>query len=129
MELLRGTPAAADDFAGTMRRLSDIAVRVATARLRVGELDRTAALVGDWLREAAMTTLDARSIARAGLLERYRSEGRSSWLEATGRSMEPLIPAGSLLRVEFGALPERIGEIVLFRRADRRGRPPAGGPR
>jgi len=49
MELLRGTPAAADDFAGTMRRLSDIAVRVATARLRVGELDRTAALVGDWL--------------------------------------------------------------------------------
>ena len=50
MELLRGTPAAVDDFAGTMRRLSDIAVRVATARLRVGELDRTAALVGDWLR-------------------------------------------------------------------------------
>ena len=63
-----------------------------------------------------MTTLDARSIARAGLLERYRSEGRSSWLEATGRSMEPLIPAGSQLRVDFGALPERIGEIVLFRR-------------
>jgi hypothetical protein len=50
MELLRGTPAAADDFAGTMRRLSDIAVGVATARLRVGELDRTAALVGDWMR-------------------------------------------------------------------------------
>jgi len=51
MELLRGTPAAVDDFTGTMRRLSDIAVRVATARLRVGELERTAALVGDWLRK------------------------------------------------------------------------------
>jgi len=50
MELLRGTPAAADDFAGTMRRLSDITVGVATARLRVGEPDRTAAAVGDWLR-------------------------------------------------------------------------------
>jgi hypothetical protein len=50
MELMRGTPAAAEDFAGTMRRLSDIAAGVVTARLRVGELDRTAVLVGDWLR-------------------------------------------------------------------------------
>lgn len=50
MELLRGTPAAADDFAGTMLRLSDVTVGVATARLRVGELDRTAALVEGWLR-------------------------------------------------------------------------------
>ena len=63
-----------------------------------------------------MTTADARSIARAGLLERYRTEGRSTWLEATGRSMEPLIPAGSLLRIEFGAPSARIGEIVLFHR-------------
>ena len=63
-----------------------------------------------------MTTLDARTIARAGLLERYRSEGRSSWLAAEGRSMEPLIPAGSQLRIEFGATPVRLGEIVLFRR-------------
>jgi hypothetical protein len=50
MELLRGTPAAVDDFAGTMRRLSDITVRVATARLRMGELDRTARLVSAWMR-------------------------------------------------------------------------------
>lgn len=49
MELLRGTPAAADDFVGTMRRLSHMAGRVATARLRVGELDQTARLVSDWL--------------------------------------------------------------------------------
>jgi hypothetical protein len=50
MELMRGTPVAADDFAGTMRRLSEISAGVVTGRLRVGELDRTAALVGDWLR-------------------------------------------------------------------------------
>ncbi len=53
MELLRGTPAAADDFAGTMRRLSDIAGGVATARLRVGELDQTARLVVEWLQALA----------------------------------------------------------------------------
>ena len=63
-----------------------------------------------------MTALEARSIARAGLLESYRSHGRTRWMEATGRSMDPLIPAGSLLLIEFGAKPERIGEIVLFRR-------------
>lgn len=63
-----------------------------------------------------MTALDARSIARAGLLESYRSEGRSTWLEATGGSMDPLIPAGSRLLVEFGAIPERIGEVIVFRR-------------
>jgi hypothetical protein len=48
MELMRGTPAAAGDFAGTMRRLSDVTAGVATARLRTGELDRTAGLVLDW---------------------------------------------------------------------------------
>ena len=30
---------------------TDITVRVATAKLRMGELDRTAALVGEWLRQ------------------------------------------------------------------------------
>jgi hypothetical protein len=66
----------------------------------------------------AATGVDARAIARAGLLEVYRDEGRTVWLEATGRSMEPLIPAGSQLQVEFGARPTRLGEIVLFRGAD-----------
>ncbi len=63
-----------------------------------------------------MTALDARDIARAGLLESFRGDGRTTWLEATGLSMEPLIPAGSLLLVEFGAAPGRIGDVVLFRR-------------
>lgn len=49
MELLRGTPASALDFEGTMRRLSAIAERVPTVRLRVGELDRTALAVRDWM--------------------------------------------------------------------------------
>ncbi len=49
MELLRGTPAAADDFAGTMRRLSAIAGGVPTARLRGGELHATARAVREWL--------------------------------------------------------------------------------
>jgi hypothetical protein len=62
------------------------------------------------------TPLDTRSLARAGLLERYRIDGRTTWLEATGRSMDPLIPPGSLLLVEFGAVPERLGEVILFRR-------------
>ena len=62
------------------------------------------------------TTLDTRSLARAGLLERYRIDGRTTWLEATGRSMDPLIPPGSLLLVEFGAIPERLGDVILFRR-------------
>ena len=64
-----------------------------------------------------MTTIDPRVVARAGLLESYRSDGRTTWLEATGRSMEPLIPAGSQLLVEFGAISERVGDIILFRRA------------
>ncbi len=64
-----------------------------------------------------MTAIEARTIARAGLLERYRRDGRREWLDATGRSMEPLIPAGSRLLVEFGAVPEHIGDIILFRRA------------
>ena len=49
MELLRGTPAATRDFEGTMRRLSTIAGHVACVRLRAGELDRTAAAVGNVL--------------------------------------------------------------------------------
>jgi len=62
-----------------------------------------------------VTQLNARAVARAGLLERYRADSRTAWLVATGRSMEPLIPAGSRLLVEFGAQPARIGDVILFR--------------
>ena len=58
-----------------------------------------------------MTALDPRGAALAGLLQRYRLDGRTAWLEATGASMDPLIPAGSHLMVEFGAFPERLGEV------------------
>lgn len=53
MELLRGTPAATRDFAGTMARLGAITSTIPTARLRAGELDHTAATVIDWLRSWA----------------------------------------------------------------------------
>ena len=54
---------------------------------------------------AAMTQLDALAIARRGLLEDYRTSGTTTWVTATGTSMEPLIPAGSRLLVEFGRRP------------------------
>jgi hypothetical protein len=41
MELLRGTPAAARDFEGTLARLSRIVADVPAARLRSGRLDET----------------------------------------------------------------------------------------
>lgn len=53
MELLRGTPAAAEDFERTMRRLTAIAERVSCVRLRVGELDRSALAVREHLRSLA----------------------------------------------------------------------------
>lgn len=49
MELVRGTPAAVADFAGTLRRLTGIAVRVPAVRLRTGDLDRTAQVVQERL--------------------------------------------------------------------------------
>jgi hypothetical protein len=49
MELLRGTPAAAVDFTATMERLSGVTTKVRTARLAVGELDKTATAIIDWL--------------------------------------------------------------------------------
>jgi hypothetical protein len=61
---------------------------------------------------------DPRTVARLGLVESYRARGRTSWLEATGGSMGRSIPPGSRLLVEFGSLPERRGEVVVFRRGD-----------
>ena len=48
MELLRGTPAAARDFEGTLARLSRMVADVPTARLRSGRLDETVDAVLDW---------------------------------------------------------------------------------
>jgi hypothetical protein len=49
MELLRGTPMVATDFAGTMRRVAAIVGSIPTYRLRAAEPIRTAALVRDRL--------------------------------------------------------------------------------
>ena len=52
--------------------------------------------------------------ARRGLFELYRRQGRRVWVQGSGRSMRPLIPPGSWLLVDFGAVPERVGEVVVF---------------
>lgn len=49
LDLLRGTPAGATDFAGTMRRLAAITADVRCARLRMGPLQASADAVRDWL--------------------------------------------------------------------------------
>lgn len=48
VELLRETPAASHDLLSAMTRLAAITPRVASARLQVGELQATAALVRAW---------------------------------------------------------------------------------
>jgi hypothetical protein len=63
-----------------------------------------------------MTVPDTRAIARVALFERYRADGATTWIEATGGSMGSLIPPGSRLLVEFGRAPERPGEVIVFRR-------------
>lgn len=115
--LLRGTPAAVRDFAGTMRRLGQIASGVAVVRLRATDPARTSAAIHAHLRG---TTLDPapRSVARRGLLRSYRESGRTAWIEARGRSMHPSIPAGSRLLVDFGRMPGRRGEVIVFDRGD-----------
>jgi hypothetical protein len=65
-----------------------------------------------------MTVADPRITARLGLLEAYRTLERSSWIEATGRSMHPSIPPGSRLLVDFGRGAGRQGEVLVFRRGD-----------
>ncbi len=49
LDLLRGTPAGATDFAGTMRRLGAITTDVRCTRLRMGQLEASADAVRDWL--------------------------------------------------------------------------------
>lgn len=62
-----------------------------------------------------MTASDVRRSAVAALFESYRDLERTAWIEATGPSMEPLIPAGSRLLVDFGRQPHDIGQIMVFR--------------
>ncbi|HEY7703151.1 MAG TPA: S24/S26 family peptidase [Candidatus Limnocylindrales bacterium] len=66
-----------------------------------------------------MTVADPRSTARLGLMESYRTLVRSDWIDATGRSMDPSIPAGSRLLVDFGRPAQRRGEVLVFRRGER----------
>jgi hypothetical protein len=63
-----------------------------------------------------MIAPDTRAIARIALFERYRADGATAWIEATGGSMGRVVPPGSRLLVEFGRTPERTGEVIVYRR-------------
>lgn len=52
--------------------------------------------------------------ARLALFERYREQGKSEWVQASGWSMSPLVDPGVWLLVEFGAGDARPGSVVLF---------------
>ena len=52
--------------------------------------------------------------ARRATFELYRQQAISTWIEAQGGSMRPLIAPGTRMLVEFGAAPARVGDIVLF---------------
>jgi hypothetical protein len=58
--------------------------------------------------------LDPRATARAVVFAAYREDRRSTWVQAVGRSMTPLIQPGDELLVAFGAMPDRFGQVVLF---------------
>lgn len=52
--------------------------------------------------------------ARCAVFETYRQQNVSTWIEACGGSMRPVIEPGTWMLVEFGALPMGIGEIIVF---------------
>lgn len=58
-------------------------------------------------------TTERRAVARAALFEGYRRDRATTWIEATGPSMEPLIHPRDRLLVAFGARPERTGQVIL----------------
>ncbi len=66
-----------------------------------------------------MSSTDVVAITRHGSLEEHRAVGTTTWVTASGTSMEPLIPAGSRLLVEFGRRPPAVGSVIVFRRGDR----------
>jgi hypothetical protein len=61
----------------------------------------------------ARADVERRAVARASLFEAYRGDRVTTWIEATGPGMEPLIQPGDGLLVAFGARPERTGQVIL----------------
>jgi hypothetical protein len=66
----------------------------------------------------AEPTRHPRTTALIGLYRSYGAAGRQAWIDASGTSMRPLVEPGGRLLVDFGATPSRIGEVVLFERAN-----------
>jgi Peptidase S24-like len=65
----------------------------------------------------AHPAMDRRDLARLAVLEAWRRDGATDWIEATGGSMLPLIRPGDRLLVRFGAAEVRRGDVVIFRHA------------
>ena len=59
--------------------------------------------------------MDPRELARIAVLETWRRDGAEAWIEATGRSMLPLIRPGDRLLVGFGEQEARLGDVIIFR--------------
>jgi hypothetical protein len=56
---------------------------------------------------------DPQALTRAALFEDYRRDRVTTWIEATGPGMAPLIQPRDRLLVAFGARPERTGQVIL----------------
>jgi len=61
-----------------------------------------------------VTASPTHAIARRAVFESFGREARTEWVQATGDSMEPLIHAGSWLRVRFGEERVGVGAVVLL---------------
>jgi hypothetical protein len=55
-----------------------------------------------------------RAQARRATFEDYRQQRSSTWVEAQGNSMRPLVRPGTWMHVEFGAPTHAVGDIILF---------------
>ncbi|HET8776685.1 MAG TPA: S24/S26 family peptidase [Candidatus Limnocylindria bacterium] len=53
------------------------------------------------------------AVARRGVFEDFRRGHAQRWIRVDGTSMRPIIPAGSWLLVDFGRVPERVGQVVI----------------
>ena len=58
-------------------------------------------------------TTEQRALAGVAQFDACRRNRVTTWIEATGPSMEPLIHPGDRLLVAFGARPERTGQVIL----------------
>lgn len=69
--------------------------------------------------ETPAMAVDRLALARLGVFANLAEQRRSTWIEAVGPSMHPLIEPGDELLVDFGARPTARGEIVVVADGER----------